>query len=431
MQERQSVQRMARGAALFLLVCLLVAGLGGAAYSGVYPMGDTALDSETYQAFLRKAPDRILDQLPTSYDARTEGIVTSPKNQGACGSCWAFASVGAFEAHVLKFFSVAQKDGLDPIDYSEQQQVSCNTAQSGCCGGSASAIRYWESKGPLHELCFPYGDINTGCPTVSKVPCSQGSACPQVNYRVIDYYTVPTTAADFKASLYEDGPSYWRWTVYDDFFDYWDSAAAGSVYVNKAASSAAGGHAVLLIGWNDTKGAYLLKNSWGATGGPNGDGTFWFAYSGHAHDQALQMANFLLEVAGGDDWTTAYEGLVGDAETLGTLRAYRDQVLGGSSTGRVLTRMLYKNSEGLLQVLLKKKALISEARGLLAANEGALGAVLKGGRGEIKDTDAVLAFLVRLGAAAPPALKKLVGSVREQIAEHRTLGEPFYGFSFK
>jgi hypothetical protein len=55
---------------------------------------------------------------------------------------------------------------------------------------------------------------------------------------------------------------------------------------------------VLLIGWDDAKQAYLLKNSWGTTAGPNGDGTFWVAYSGHLRNLGFGMANFSLEAVG-------------------------------------------------------------------------------------------------------------------------------------
>ena len=54
---------------------------------------------------------------------------------------------------------------------------------------------------------------------------------------------------------------------------------------------------MLLIGWDDAKGAFLCKNSWGP-GGPNGDGTFWIAYAGHAYDLGFGMANFSLEALG-------------------------------------------------------------------------------------------------------------------------------------
>ncbi len=41
------------------------------------------------------------------------------------------------------------------------------------------------------------------------------------------------------------------------------------------------GHMVTLIGWDDTKQAWLCKNSWGSTSGPHKDGTFWISYKSH------------------------------------------------------------------------------------------------------------------------------------------------------
>ncbi len=243
-----------------------------------YALGDIPLDPAVYQSLLKPSPLDTIDALPAAYDARDDSIVTPPKNQGACGSCWAFASVGAFESHLLKKYAVG------PMDLSEQQQVSCNTSMGGCSGGSSSAPQFWETRGPVTEACYPY--------TASDSACVE--TCPELEYNVTGWHTVPQTSTGFKASLYDLGPSYWRYNVHQDFMDYWDSGSAGQVYVNSTYNPQ-GGHAVLLIGWDDSKGALLCKNSWGATGGPNGDGTFWIAYSGHANSLGFAMSNFDLE----------------------------------------------------------------------------------------------------------------------------------------
>ena len=261
---------------LSIAICLTF--LAGQGFAGQkYPLGDIPLPKEVYKKHLKLRPLEMLELLPSSYDARADWIVTPAKNQGSCGSCWAFASVGAMESHILKVFQG------DPEDLSEQQQVSCNTAMWGCDGGSANAIRYWELKGPVRESYFPYTAVdNTRC-------IEEGSA--QLAYRVIDWHTVAVN--DFKSSLYNYGPSYWRYDVHDDFYDYWSTGSPGEVYAN-VENKYIGGHAVLLIGWDDSKGAYLCKNSWGEHGGPNGDGTFWIAYDGHANNLNLGMVNFSL-----------------------------------------------------------------------------------------------------------------------------------------
>ena len=119
-----------------------------------------------------------------------------------------------------------------------------------------------------------------------------------MDYRVTGFYTTAQTAEAFKTSCYDDGPSYWRYDVYSDFSynvtGFWYDANPGDVYVNSSNSFRRGGHAVLIIGWDDAKGAFLCKNSWGATGGPQGNGTFWIAYSGHSHNLGFAMSNFNL-----------------------------------------------------------------------------------------------------------------------------------------
>jgi hypothetical protein len=257
-----------------------------------YPLGDIPLDESTYQLFMKPIPEDRIDALPSKYDARSDGIVSPAKDQGACGSCWAFASVGAVESKLKKEYNV----GLE--DLSEEQQVRCNTDMYGCGGGSADAILYWETNGPISESCYPY--------TATEGSCNY--SCTEKDYRVTNYYTVPRTATGFKQSLYDDGPSYWRYEVYSDFGNFWNQGSPGQVYRNVSNSYSEGGHAVLIIGWDDAKGAFLCKNSWGTNGGPNNDGTFWIAYSGHAHDLGFGMANFNLTTGGGGgDWPFCFK----------------------------------------------------------------------------------------------------------------------------
>ena len=272
-----------------LMILCLAFGLGQSAGAAEYGLGDIPLDKETYQQYLKVWPDEVAEAVPTRYDARDDGIVTSAKNQGSCGSCWAFASVGAFESHLLKAFS------FGPTDLSEQQQVSCNLDMSGCCGGGMEALQWWEIGRPITEACLPYAESGTSCPTQRTVSCSSSFGCEELPYRVTNWHTVSTSSpTQVKTSLYNDGPSYFRFDVYDDFSDFWHNANPGDVYVNSLSSTFEDGHAVLIIGWDDNEGVYLCKNSWGDTEGPNGDGTFWIAYNGHAHDLEFGMANFDL-----------------------------------------------------------------------------------------------------------------------------------------
>lgn len=255
--------------------------------------------------------DGFLAQLPESFDWRDYNAVTRSEdqgyekiraslnrikreNQGYCGSCWAFAAVAALESKIL----IA---GGPELNLSEQQQVSCNTENYGCCGGFITAATFWENRGPMAESCTDYDDFYTGkgyCGCwpyrhCSKVSCSELGSCEELSYRVKNYHSVNLSNADeAKVSIRSYGPGVFRYDVYDDFLTFWENGTAEEVYV-QSSPRRIGGHGVSIIGYDDQKNAWLCKNSWGETG-PNGDGTFWIAYTGHKNDLRFRMSNFSI-----------------------------------------------------------------------------------------------------------------------------------------
>lgn len=88
--------------------------------------------------------------LPQYYDWRTLGKVTSVKNQGHCGSCWAFSAVAAIESAYAIKTNILE-------NFSEQQLVDCSTANNGCNGGlPVYGMEYVIEYGIMKYDDYPY-----------------------------------------------------------------------------------------------------------------------------------------------------------------------------------------------------------------------------------------------------------------------------------
>jgi C1A family cysteine protease len=224
-----------------------------------------------------------LFEAPASLDWRNHGgnFVTSIRDQGSCGSCWAFAATAALEATTL---IANQTPGVD-LNLSEQVMVSCGNA--GSCGGGSidSASNYIKNTGLPLETCYPYTATNGAC--ANACASWQSSA-----YRISSWHYVATTQATvegIKNALYNNGPLVTTMAVYQDFFSY-----RSGVY-SYVSGSLAGYHAVLIVGYDDPGQYFIVKNSWGTWWGEAG--YFRIAYSE------------LNSVVGFGDWTIAYVGL--------------------------------------------------------------------------------------------------------------------------
>jgi PKD repeat protein len=186
--------------------------------------------------------------LPSSYDWRDYGVVTNIQNQGSCGSCWAFGTIGSYESCIA-----VAGGGLD--DLSEEWLLDCNTSGYGCGGGWWGYDDMYDGV-PL-ESCYPYvgsaGTCYTGCPKYHPMAAW---------YYVGNSSSVPSTT-DLKNAIYNQGPI--SVAVY---VDYYFQAYSGGIFSNTASYQP--NHAVILVGWNDSGGYWIMKNSWGTGWGESG-----------------------------------------------------------------------------------------------------------------------------------------------------------------
>jgi C1A family cysteine protease len=218
---------------------------------------------------------------PASFDWRTHNIMTPVKNQGGCGSCWAFSAVGVFEA------LIRQRSGA-VVDLAEQQLVNC-VSDSDCSGGYASsAFAYMKNNGIVYENYYPYVATDGICNV------SRASDFYLTRYWTQYLETSGLTARinAVKAAITNYGPSVLWMMIYNDF---WHSYSSG-VYIYDGTSASVGGHLIAVVGWADdssvTNGGYwICKNSWGSSWGESG--YFRIGYGQAGIDNYLYYAQFV------------------------------------------------------------------------------------------------------------------------------------------
>lgn len=197
---------------------------------------------------------------PTAYEWNDFGIVSPVKNQGSCGSCWAFSTVGTMEAH----WRILGK-GKDTL-FAEQQLVDCAGAfeNYGCEGGLPSqAFEYIKHSGGLMtSAAYPYVAVDGKC------VFNASKAVGYVNYG--SYNITQGDENELADRLYNVGPVSIAYEVAKDFSRY-----TGGVYVPTAGCGTTPddvNHAVVATGYGyqDGKAFWNVKNSWGTSWGVQG-----------------------------------------------------------------------------------------------------------------------------------------------------------------
>eukprot|EP00079_Xenopus_tropicalis_P038196 XP_017951967.1 PREDICTED: cathepsin S-like [Xenopus tropicalis] len=206
-------------------------------------------------ANMTEVPKEILEaQTPASIDWRTQGCVTSVKNQGSCGSCYAFGTVGALECQWKKKMGTL-------VSFSPQELVDCSYTEgnNGCKGGYLQAsFRYMKKYGIMEESSYPY--------TAKEGRCKKDK--PSNVGVVKTFYVVPAGKELLLMKVLGTvGPVSVAIDCSREGFRMYKSGVYYDPYCTTKVD-----HAVLVVGYGTDNGKdyWLVKNSWGVGYGDKG-----------------------------------------------------------------------------------------------------------------------------------------------------------------
>lgn len=195
--------------------------------------------------------------LPTKYDCRELGYTTPAKDQGNCGCCAAFATVAMLESAILHNHGAL-------YDLSENNAKECTwqgkRMYGGCRGGTDKiVINLFTQTGATLESRDPYVDRN--------VLCNLG-ASPVIRVTGWNVLSSDTPASPniIKNAIIAHGP------VYSVMNERCLPRRYSGGHVIQTRSGYWSGHAILIVGWDDSRDCWIIKNSWGTGWGEEGYG---------------------------------------------------------------------------------------------------------------------------------------------------------------
>jgi len=235
--------------------------------------------------------DLTLLNLPDNFDARQQWpncpTIKEVRDQGDCGSCWAFGAVEAMSDRIC----IHSKGNSGAHISAEDLLSCCRICGMGCNGGfPAAAWTYFRTAGLVtggqyhsHQGCRPYTiescehHVNGSLPACgSKIQptpkcaktCEDGytTSYEKDKHWGSTAYNVQQTQDQIMSEIYKNGPVEAAFTVYADFPSY-----RSGVYKH-VSGAALGGHAIKILGWGTEAGTpyWLVANSWNPDWGDKG-----------------------------------------------------------------------------------------------------------------------------------------------------------------
>ena len=205
---------------------------------------------------------KVSNAAPAAYDWRDYGRVSPVKDQGSCGSCWAFSTVANLEG-----LYYANKGVMKT--FSEQMLVDCDTSDSGCNGGLMEYAFTWLKKngGIMTDTDYPYKGVKSTC---------RSDKTKYVDMTITGYKKLGSSWStwsavdedEVKEFLYETGPLAIALNA-----DPLQTYSSGILDVTSTKCPTSGiNHAVTLVGYGTENNVayWIVKNSWGTSWGEKG-----------------------------------------------------------------------------------------------------------------------------------------------------------------
>jgi C1A family cysteine protease len=223
----------------------------------IYSRGYKPLSTAEFRSLPKAEPNRMV--LPVSVDL--SGRLPLPGDQGGLGSCVAWAVAYA------RTFYVAQYEGRDPrqpANIASPNYLYFLSRANACDDGrNFNEVAAVLKKGALSLADYPYA---TTCTTLPVSVVAKASDFQVLGIRGVDM----ASPEDIKGQIARGNP------VLFSFNAVFDNFRGDGIYNQPIRNSDAGGHAMILVGYDDVRQAFRLLNSWGRSWGDGGYA--WIAY---------------------------------------------------------------------------------------------------------------------------------------------------------
>jgi len=284
--------------------------------------------NQKFNAYKKIINPNKIPPLPQNFKGQEiwEKMITPPKNQGQCGSCWAFATTGTLADRFniqslgkLKLELSATKlilcdwhgRGIGIIThpylqdkYYQLGKINIQSIESSACFGNSlpDTARFLYEIGTVEESCIPYdkslGKFNQfqqlatfqnpiNIPLCEVVSGKTGDMCadytfdqktgtefgtPAKFYKCQNYYGIVNDPQQIMIEIYKWGPVVSAMEVYPDFYNWNPQKNDTEIYTWNGKGTQIAGHAIEIVGWGETQGTpfWWVKNSWGTEWGLNG-----------------------------------------------------------------------------------------------------------------------------------------------------------------